>query len=104
MLDKARGAAAETDLSNVEFRKGFGEELPVDDGWADVVISNGVFNLMPDKPGAIGEMYRVLNAGRLRHRDQLPGGQVAMVLPGPACNVAGQCGTIALHSGADNIH
>jgi len=72
MLNKARDAAAETDLTSVEFRKGFGEELPVDDGWADVVISNGVFNLMPDKPGALGEMYRVLKpGGRLQLADIL---------------------------------
>jgi len=72
MLDKAKAAAAEAGLANVEFRRGYGEELPVDDGWADVVISNGVFNLMPDKAGAMGEMYRVLKpGGRLQLADIL---------------------------------
>src|SRR5512139_1806184 len=49
MLERARAAAAESGLENVEFREAYMEELPVPDGWADVVISNGVFNLTPDK-------------------------------------------------------
>ncbi len=61
MLEKAR-ASAKT-LDNVEFLLGFGEELPVPDGWADVVISNGVVNLMPDKHEALTEMARVLKPG-----------------------------------------
>ncbi len=61
MLDKAKAAAK--DLDNVEFRIGFGEELPIPDGWADVVISNGVVNLMPDKHEALTEMARVLKPG-----------------------------------------
>ena len=61
MLEKAKAAAK--DLDNVEFRIGFGEELPVPDGWADVVISNGVVNLMPDKHEALTEMARVLKPG-----------------------------------------
>ncbi len=61
MLDKAKAAAK--DLDNVEFRIGFGEELPIQDGWADVVISNGVVNLMPDKHEALTEMARVLKPG-----------------------------------------
>jgi SAM-dependent methyltransferase len=72
MLEKARAAAAEADMNNVEFRHGFGEALPVDDGWADVVISNGVLNLMPDKMAALGEMHRVLGPeGRLQIADIL---------------------------------
>ncbi len=63
MLDKARRAAAATGLGNVEFREGLLEALPVDDGWADVVISNGVLNLVPDKAGALAEMARVLRPG-----------------------------------------
>jgi ubiquinone/menaquinone biosynthesis C-methylase UbiE len=39
------------------------EELPVPDGWADVVISNGVLNLTPDKRRVLGEMSRVLRSG-----------------------------------------
>lgn len=63
MLDRARRAAAEAGIENVEFREGLMEELPVEDGWADVVISNGVLNLTPDKGRALGEMNRVLRSG-----------------------------------------
>ncbi|MCA1848216.1 MAG: methyltransferase domain-containing protein, partial [Actinobacteria bacterium] len=72
MLEKARRAADETGLTNVEFREGYAEELPVDDGWADAVISNGVLNLMPDKSAVLGEMSRVLKpGGRLQIGDIL---------------------------------
>ena len=63
MLQKARAAAAESGLDNVEFREAYMEEIPVPDGWADVVISNGVLNLTPDKRKTLGEMFRVLRAG-----------------------------------------
>jgi SAM-dependent methyltransferase len=72
MLEKARDAARESGLANVEFRRGYAEELPVDDGWADAVISNGVLNLMPDKAAALEEMARVLKpGGRLQIGDIL---------------------------------
>ena len=72
MLEKARRAVGETDLDNVEFRHGYGEALPVEDDWADVVISNGVLNLMPDKEAALREMARVLKpGGRLQIADIL---------------------------------
>ncbi len=72
MLHKARTSAAAAGMSNVEFRAGFGESLPVEDGWADVVISNGVLNLMPDKDAAVREMARVLKpGGRLQIGDIL---------------------------------
>jgi arsenite methyltransferase len=72
MLEKARQAAEEAGLSNVEFHEGYAEELPVDDGWADVVISNGALNLMPDKASALQEMARVLGPdGRLQIGDIL---------------------------------
>jgi SAM-dependent methyltransferase len=63
MLAKARVAAAEAGFDHVEFRKGYAESLPVDDGWADVVISNGVVNLCPDKVAVFQEMHRVLKPG-----------------------------------------
>lgn len=63
MLERARAAAAESGIDNVEFREGYMEDLPVPDGWADVVISNGVLNLTPDKRKALGEMFRVLRSG-----------------------------------------
>ena len=72
MLEKARRAADETGLANVEFREGYAEALPVDDSWAGVVISNGVLNLMPDKAAALKEMSRVLKPdGRLQIGDIL---------------------------------
>jgi SAM-dependent methyltransferase len=72
MLAKARRSAAEAQLSNVEFLEGFAESLPIPDGWADVVISNGVLNLMPDKAAALKEMARVLKpGGRLQIGDIL---------------------------------
>ena len=72
MVAKARHSAAEAGRANVEFRQGFAEELPVESGWADVVISNGVLNLMPDKMAALGEMGRVLKpGGRLQIGDIL---------------------------------
>jgi SAM-dependent methyltransferase len=72
MLARAWSAAAQTGLTNVEFREGYGEALPVADGFADVVISNGVLNLMPDKAAALTEMARVLKPeGRLQIGDIL---------------------------------
>ena len=72
MLDKARRAAQEANADNVEFREGLLEEVPVVDSWADVIISNGVFNLVPNKVGALAEMYRTLKpAGRLQLADIL---------------------------------
>ncbi len=70
MLEKAQAGVG--DLDHVEFRLGFGEELPVPDGWADVIISNGVVNLMPDKHEAFTEMARVLKPeGRIQIGDIL---------------------------------
>lgn len=72
MLEKARAAAAESGINNVEFREGYMEAIPVPDGWADVVISNGVLNLTPDKQKALSEMFRVLRpGGRLQIGDIL---------------------------------
>jgi SAM-dependent methyltransferase len=72
MLKKAQQAAAVAGQENVAFRDGFGEALPVSDGWADVVISNGVLNLMPDKLAGLQEMARVLKpTGRLQIGDIL---------------------------------
>ena len=63
MLAKARETASELDLGNVEFREGLLEDLPVPDGWADVVISNGVINLCADKAAVFAEAHRVLRPG-----------------------------------------
>ena len=63
MLEKARHSVKEARLINVEFREGYAESLPVPDGWADVIISNGALNLMPDKAAVLKEMARVLKPG-----------------------------------------
>jgi arsenite methyltransferase len=72
MLRKARQGAAEAGMQQVDFRQGYGEELPVPDEWADVIISNGVLNLMPDKDAGLREMARALKPeGRLQIGDIL---------------------------------
>jgi len=63
MLKKSRATADSLSLANVEFREGLAEALPVEDGWADVVISNGVINLCADKRAVFGEVLRVLRPG-----------------------------------------
>jgi arsenite methyltransferase len=63
MLAKARRNAEVAGLRNVEFREGVLEALPVPEDWADVVISNGVLNLVPDKTVALAEIFRVLRPG-----------------------------------------
>ena len=63
MLEKSRATAAALGLDHVEFRAGLAEELPVDDGWADAVVSNGVINLCADKHAVLSEIHRVLKPG-----------------------------------------
>ena len=70
MLERSRAAATAMGLGNVEFRKGIIEDLPVENGWADVVISNGVINLCADKRRVFDEVIRVLRpGGRLQFAD-----------------------------------
>lgn len=70
MLVKSRETAQALGLQHVEFREGLAEDLPVADGWADVVISNGVINLCADKQAVFAEIYRVLRpGGRLQFAD-----------------------------------
>jgi SAM-dependent methyltransferase len=63
MVEKARANAAKADLENVEFRLGTIEALPVDDSSVDVIISNCVINLSPDKPAVFREAFRTLRPG-----------------------------------------
>jgi len=72
MLEQAARFRDELGLAHLEFRQGYLEEVPVDDGWADVVISNGAANLAPDKGRIYGEMHRILRpGGRLQVADIL---------------------------------
>ncbi len=63
MLTKARAAAAEMGASNVEFVESEAERLPFPDASFDVVISNGVIDLIPDKDAVFAELFRVLAPG-----------------------------------------
>ena len=63
MLERARSAAMRMGINNVEFRKGFLEEMPVEGDSVDVIISNCVINLSPDKYKVFAEIYRVLKPG-----------------------------------------
>ena len=63
MLERARGSAKRLNISNVEFRQGYIEELPVDSNTVDVIISNCVINLSPEKSQVFAETFRVLKPG-----------------------------------------
>ena len=63
MLAKARAAAADMDAANVQFVEGEVERLPFEDASFDVVISNGVIDLIPDKDAVFSEIHRVLRPG-----------------------------------------
>lgn len=90
MISKARANAAKSEADNVEFRLGEIEHLPLADGSVDVVISNCVINLSPEKPGVYQEIFRVLK----------PGGRVAVsdiVATAPLPNDVKE--DLALHAG-----
>jgi arsenite methyltransferase len=101
MLKKARDNAARAGVANVEFRLGEIEHLPIADNTTDVVISNCVINLVPDKERVYREAFRVLK----------PGGRIAVsdvvnIAPLPAelaCDEALLCGCIAGAASADQI-
>lgn len=72
MLERARENLRKTSLESVSFQEASAEELPFPDASFDVVISNGVFNLVPDKSKALKEVWRVLKPdGRLMMADQI---------------------------------
>ncbi len=63
MLDRGRENVTLTGLTQIEYRKGMAEALPVEDASVDLVISNGVINLTPDKEAVLREAFRVLKPG-----------------------------------------
>ena len=63
MIERARSSAKRLNIQNVEFRQGYLEELPVDSKSVDVIISNCVINLAPDKSKVFSEAFRVLKPG-----------------------------------------
>lgn len=63
MLTKSRATARQLNFDHVEFREGLAETMPVENGWADVAISNGVINLCADKQAVFAEIHRVLRPG-----------------------------------------
>ena len=76
MLERAKSNLAKTSLNNVQFLESSGEILPFENNTFDVVISNGAFNLIPDKAKALREVFRVLKPnGRFMIADQVLTGE-----------------------------
>jgi ubiquinone/menaquinone biosynthesis C-methylase UbiE len=81
MREQAAASAARAGLDQVEIRAGDAQALPLEDGVADVVISNGVINLTTDKTEAFAEIYRVLRpGGRLQLADIVVGNELPQVV------------------------
>jgi SAM-dependent methyltransferase len=93
MIAKARANAAKAGVANVEFRRGEIEALPLADNSVDVIISNCVINLSPDKPRVFREAFRTLKpGGRVAVADIV---RTAELPPELANDLAAQCGCVA---------
>ena len=78
MLERSKKNLQETSIENVTLKQATAEELPFPDNNFDVIISNGVFNLIPDKIKAFSEVFRVLKLnGRLMVADQILIGELS---------------------------
>ncbi len=98
MLAKAERNRAKVGLDNVEFRQGFIEALPVADATVDVILSNCVINLSPDKAAVFREAYRVLRpGGRLAASDMVTRGHFS---PEERADVSSWAGCV---SGAEDV-
>ncbi len=90
MLERATQNLSLTNLRNVSFEKSSAEDLPFPDKDFDVVISSGVFNLIPDKRKALGEVFRVMKpGGRLMMADQVLTGYLSEDVKARVDNWAG---------------
>ncbi len=93
MVHKARANAAQLGVDNIEFRLGEIEHLPIPDGAIDLVISNCVLNLVPDKGAAFAEIARVLKpGGRMCVSDIVLVGELSPALRDSAASYAGCIG------------
>jgi SAM-dependent methyltransferase len=101
MLARARTNAAKTSATNVEFRFGQIEQLPVADNSVDVIISNCVINLSPDKPKVFREAFRVLKpGGRVAVADVV---RTAELTPEIASDLGALCGCVAGAASVDEL-
>jgi len=97
MLSKARANASKGKFTNVEFRLGEIEHLPVENDWVDVIISNCVINLSPDKPQVFKETFRILKpGGRLAISDVVATVELPEAMRNDPMLVAGCMGNASL--------